>query len=56
MARAEDERAMPQMTIQQAIELARQRQREGDLREAESIFRQVLDARPNKSMRCISWA
>jgi predicted O-linked N-acetylglucosamine transferase (SPINDLY family) len=39
---------MPQMTIQQAIELARQRQREGDVREAESIFRQVLTHDPNQ--------
>ena len=39
---------MPQLTIQQAIELALQRQRAGDLHEAESIFRQVIAHQPDQ--------
>jgi len=35
---------MPQMTIQQALELARAHHRAGQLRDAESIFRQILGA------------
>jgi predicted O-linked N-acetylglucosamine transferase (SPINDLY family) len=40
--------AMTQMTVEQAFNLAVQQHRAGKLREAESIYRQILAAQPNE--------
>ena len=40
---------MPQMTIQQALQLAVQHQRAGRLKEAEALYRQVLTREPRNA-------